>query len=301
MTYHIPAVDETERRRFLKAVGLTGAVAVTGTFTLDELRQEMAPEATNELATMGQAIQSDLTEQLDTTLLSTQAANIGAQLERLSEIRAAGIPTEESTLYRDLATPAWMVDIHLEEVGFFNSAEAHLPAFTATHIAATARELIRTESLTTALSELGFTEQEKTALVMNVVNNADRLALWVPTKDIPEQVEFNVDHVAPLHHRAAEGTLLWIDYLDRFLWQNEILITEQILDDGIRDVKTMLGGFYLLTKAVHDMIAGAELTNSQFTAALTASTAIMILGQEDITTDVFRITDEMRAPRTGGT
>lgn len=50
MTRHIANTDENERRRFLKALGLTGAVAVTSQFALDELRREVETEPDSEFA-----------------------------------------------------------------------------------------------------------------------------------------------------------------------------------------------------------------------------------------------------------
>lgn len=291
-------IDEEDRRRFLKVLGVTGAVSATG-FTLDEVREAMAPESTEELATMGQAIQADLTGQLNAELLSTELANLSASIEQLPELRAMGIPAEDSTAYQEVAAPAWRVHEHLLDVGFFASAESNLPRFTEDHIQVAARELIRAEPLTGALSAVGFSEKEKTALMTNVVNNNERLAMWVPTRHIPPEAEYDAGHVAPLHQRAAEGTLLWVDEMDDHLWRNEVLLTEQILDDAHWDLKSMLGGYHVLTKAAGDMAAG-DITDSQLTAALSASTAAMIIGQEDLTNDAFRVTDDMRAPRQEG-
>ncbi|MFC4550157.1 MULTISPECIES: hypothetical protein [Halorussus] len=296
MTYRTPEIDSEERRRFLKVLGATSAVAAGTELTVDELRNAMEAGTEAELAAMGQAIRSDLTGRLDPGLLGTELANVAASAERLPELRAAGIPARDSTTYRELAEPVRRVYEHLGAVGFFESAETHLPAFTEDHIESTARELVRAEPLTALLSEAGFDEKEKTLLVANVANRRERLALWVPTKDIPEEVEYDLEHVAPLHQRALGGAMLWIEDLDDHLWQKEYLITDRLLDEGFWDLKVMLGGAQLLTKAAHDVAGAAELTDSQLTAALTAGTASAILGQEDLTDDMHRITDDVRAP-----
>ncbi len=295
MTDYTPEIEDEERRQFLRVLGLTSAAAVGSELTLDGIRGELRGNSADELSSMGHAIRGDVTGELDADLLAGGLAGLSTQMDRLQEVRAAGIPDQHERLYRELVAPAWTINDHLEAVGFYGSVESHLPAFTEDHIESVARELIRTELLTNTLSDLGFSEQEKTALVMNVVNNTGRLALWMPTKDIPEGVEFDVEHVAPLHHRAAEGSLLWVDDMDTHLWQNEILLTDDILDTAMWDIKTMLGGFHLLGTAAHGVTDGS-LTDSQLTAALTTGTAAMIVGQEDLTNDAFRITDEMRAP-----
>ena len=144
-------------------------------------------------------------------------------------------------------------------------------------------------------------QEELTSTVVNVVNNKERLAMWVPTKNIPAGVEgFDPENVAPLHQRASAGVLLWTDYLDTYLWQNEVLLTETILDNNYGDLKQMYAGLHLLASAAEDLAGSQELSDAQLTAALSAGAAMMIVGQEDLTNDVMRITDEMRAPRTGG-
>ena len=269
--------------------------------TLDELRRTIDAETDPEFASMGEAIRSDLTARLDGDLLEEELANLAAQIDRLSEVREAGIPEgdgEPEELYRELVEPGWRVYDHLEEVGFFESVEANLPAFTPEHVEHTAHELVQAEPLTEALDECGFDDHEQTVLVMNVVNNNTRLSRWTPTREIPDGVEFNTEFVPPLHQRAMGGVLLWVKNLDVHLWQKRILITDEILDDGYWDVKAMLGGLYLMVQAARDIATDGSLTDAQLTAALTAGAAIMITNQEEIVKDMFWITEEMRAPST---
>jgi hypothetical protein len=294
-----PEIGQEDRRDFLKVVGLTGAVAAGSEFTLSDLRGEVAGEEAGELAAMGEAIRSDLAGELSASLLGSELAALEGEMERLDELRAMGAPAQDSTEYQQLAEPGWAIHEHLVEVGFFESVEEHLPEFTAEHIASTAREFINTTALASALSELGYSEQELTSIVVNVVNNKERLAMWVPTKNIPAGVEgFDPENIAPLHQRASAGVLLWTDYLDTYLWQNEILLTDTILDDNYADLKQMYAGLHLLASAAEDLAGAGELSDAQLTAALSAGAAMAIVGQEDLTNDVMRITDEMRAPST---
>jgi len=299
MTYETPQIDHDERRKFLKVLGITGAAAVGGDLAIGELR-EAADEPGPELAALGEAIRNDLSGSLDAAVLETGLASIGTQIERIPELGAAGFPAADSTAYQELAEPVWTVHDALAEVGFLASAEEHLPPFTGEHIESTARALVGAEALAGTLLDSGFTEEELTTLFSGVATSRERLSLWMPTQAIPEGVEFDLEHVAPLHQRAMGGAALWIDDLDTYLWQAEYLIPEAQLRKGLWDVKEMLGGAALFTAAAHDIAGPARLSDSQLTAALTAGTASMILGQEDLTNDVYRLTDDQRTPIEGG-
>lgn len=269
--------------------------------TIDELRGAIDASDGRELASMGEAVREDLDGELDAELIDRELSELATQIRRLPEVREAGIPdgeTEPEVLYRELVAPGWRIYDHLVEAGFFESAEATLPRFTPDHIERTAHGLIQAEPLTDALEECGFDEREQTVLVMNVVNNNNRLARWTPAKDIPDEVEFNVEDVPPLQQRAMGGTLLWVKNLDIHLWQKKILITDEILDDGYWDVKAMLGGLYVMAMAAREIAEGGSLSDEQLAAALSASTAIMITNQEEIVKDMFWITEEMRKPST---
>lgn len=295
-----PQVSTEDHDELVENLGISESTAGERV-TLEELRGAIDTETDPEFASMGEAIRSDLSGQLDADFLDEELPKIVTQLARLPEVRDAGIPEgerEPEELYRELVKPGWRVYDHLVDVGFFEAVEANLPRFTPEHIEHTANELIQAEPLVSALAECGFDEHERTVLMMNVVNNNTRLAQWVPTKDIPEGVEFDVSNVPPLHQRAMGGALLWIDDLDIHLWQKRVLITEEILDDGYWHIKAMLGGLYVMAMAASEVAAGEDgsLTDAQVTAALTASAAMMIINQDEILKDMFWITEEMRAP-----
>ncbi len=295
-----PQVSTEDHDELVENLGISESTAGERV-TLEELRGTIDTETDPEFASMGEAIRSDLSGQLDADFLDEELPKIVTQLARLPEVRDAGIPEgerEPEELYRELVKPGWRVYDHLVDVGFFEAVEANLPRFTPEHIEHTANELIQAEPLVSALAECGFDEHERTVLMMNVVNNNTRLAQWVPTKDIPEGVEFDVSNVPPLHQRAMGGALLWIDDLDIHLWQKRVLITEEILDDGYWHIKAMLGGLYVMAMAASEVAAGEDgsLTDAQVTAALTASAAMMIINQDEILKDMFWITEEMRAP-----
>ncbi|ADJ14345.1 hypothetical protein [Halalkalicoccus jeotgali] len=294
-----PQVSVEEHARLTENLGLGRSTG--DEWTIEELRGAIDARADPEFASMGEAVRDDLADELDGELLERELSELAAQIRRLPAVREEGIPggdSEPEVLYRELVEPGWRIYDHLVDVGFFDSVEAHLPRFTPEHIEGTANGLIRAEPLSAALEECGFDEREQTVLVMNVVNNNNRLARWTPTKDIPEEVEFNVEDVPPLQQRAMGGSLLWVKNLDIHLWQKKILITDEILDDGYWDVKAMLGGLYVMATAAHEIAEGGSLSDEQLAAALSASTAIMITNQEEIVKDMFWITEEMRKPST---
>lgn len=248
------------------------------------------------LASMGEAIRDDLSGRLDAEFLGRERENVADQIRRLPDVRAAGVPDDPDELYEAVAEPGWRVYRHLVDVDFYQSVEENLPRFTSEHVRETARELIFAEPLQSALTDVGFDDEERMSLLMDVVNNDTRLARWVPTSEIPEGVEFDVSNVPPLHQRAIGGALLWIDDLDDHLWRNGVLITDEILDDAARHVKSMLGGLYVFTLAAEDVATDGSLTDGQLTAALTAGAAVDIIGQEEIMKDAYYITDDARAP-----
>ncbi|WP_226042048.1 twin-arginine translocation signal domain-containing protein [Natrinema sp. DC36] len=297
--YSYGEVSDADRRDFLKALGVIAGGGIAGA-TLHDLRAEVSSGAAEGLAEMGEAVRGGLTGTLDAALLNEQLAGLEESFELLPELESMGIPEQGASAYQELTTAAWAINDHLSEVGFFASAEENLPAFEPEHIEATTRQLLHIEALPATLAEIGFAEAEQTALVTNIVNSREQLSWWMATPDYPpaEAVDDGVVHeyVAPLHQRAAEGSLLWIDGLDHYLWQREPLVTDEMIGRGLWDTKTMLGGYYLLGAAARDLAAG-DIADDHLTTLTTASTAIMIIGQEFLINDVIRITDDKRAPR----
>ncbi len=296
-----PQLTSEEQRQLVQTLGVDESVE-SGELTVSRVRESVEGSTDPTFASLGEQIRSRLEGRLDADLLEAKLSNVSSKVDRLPEVREAGIPDgeqEPEVLYRDLVEPGWRVYDHLLDVGFFESVDEEMPRFTPEVIRDTARELVRSDPLTEEMTELGFDERELTALVMSVTNNDRRLSRWVPTTDIPEDVEFNVEHVPPLHQRALGGALLWTKTLDVHLWQKQILITERILDDTFWDVKAMLAGQYLTTRAALEVADPDrdDLSDAELASALTAGAAILIINQEEVCQDAYRITEEMRAPR----
>lgn len=301
-----PWVSESDRREFLKALGVVtvGGMAARE-FTLQDLSEMVTVEAADELASIGGDIRSDVKEALNAKLLHAETAALANQIERIPALHAAGVPDTPGGHYEKIVEPAWRIEDHLAEAGLFSSAEEHFPTFTPDHIASTTQKLVQTNALASLLAEIGFGERERTDLAARVVNDQEYLAQWVPVEVYPDEMygpgddSVDPETVAPLHRRAAGGALLWIDGLDKHLWQYEVLVTDEILDNAALDVKAMLGGFYVLGHAANDLARG-EISDEMLSAMITGATGIMIVSQNQFATDVARITDEMRAPRMGG-
>lgn len=257
-----------------------------------------------ELAERGEAIRDGLSGSLDGDLIEGLLDELADEIRRVPELREIGCPERGHTPYQELITDAWELVDHLSTVGFFESAEENLPAFEDDHIAATTQQLLRMDSLTGTLSELGIPEHEQLALVTNIVNASDQLGWWQRTEDYPSVEEMAMDdhdegivhdYVPPLHHRAMEGSLLWIDGLDWHLWQKEVLISPEMIEKGVWDVKTMLAGVYLLGDAAR-RLADGEISDENLTTVTTAATAMMVIGQEFLVDDVAWIDDDERKP-----
>jgi len=299
---HRPQVTASDRQRMVENLGFSDSVA-DKSMTFTEIQRAIDADADAKFGSIGETVREDLTGQLDAARIETALSDLERQIERLPDVRNAGIPDGDQkpeALYRELITPGWDIYNHLADVGAFESLETHLPAFTPEHIEGTAHEILQADELTDALTELGYDDHEKTVLLRDVVNNKTRLSRWVPTRDIPESVEFTVDYVPPLHQRAMGGGLLWIKALDRHLWQKEILVTEEILDDVYWRTNAMLAGLYIMGRAVHEIALDdnddGDLTDAQVVAALIAGAAIVIVNQEELMRDAFWLTEEKRAP-----
>ena len=270
---------------------------------LEELSDAVRSAGESEFASMGAAVRSDLTGSLDVDVIESALTGLEAAMADAESVREAGVPERHGPgdegveeLYRELIAPVWDAYHHLVDVGFFESVEENLPAFTESHIDHTARGVLDTDILTDDLADLGFDDHERTALLLDVVTNDTRLSHWVPTGEIPEGVEFDVDYVPPLHHRAIGGGLLWIKALDRHLKQKEVLLTESIIDDAFWRTKATLGGVYVFLRAARDVADGGDLTDEQVVAALSSGAAIAIVNQEELMQEAFWIHEEKRAP-----
>jgi hypothetical protein len=120
------------QRELADALGISQP-ATGEQLTVSRLRERVDAEPDDEFGSMGESIREDLSGRLDAALLAEELPKMADQFSRIADVREAGIPagkTEPEVQYRELIEPGWRVYRHLEDVGFFESVEDNLPAFT---------------------------------------------------------------------------------------------------------------------------------------------------------------------------
>lgn len=290
-------VTDEERREFLKALGITGAVAAGGV-TLREVREEIATTATQELAPIGQAIQADLAGELNAELLAGEQAAFAEAATALPAAVEQGLPQGElRNDFGAVAAAGQPVYNHLAETGFFESTTNHLPEFTSGYLKESIRTFVGSEMLTAPLADIGLSEEEGLDLLATVVSNADQIKdyHWVATDTLPrEQIEYG-QFITPMTQGAAGGVLLWLDDLDLHLWQKKVLISDQILADATWHAHSMAAGFQLMTEGAKAIAEeSSTLSNEELGALLSTGFAVQAIAQNLLPYDAYWITTEMR-------
>lgn len=292
-------VTDQERRDFLKALGIAGAVGATGT-GIQEMRDALATSASGELAGTGRAVRSDLTGTLDADLIASQQAAVADAVGGLSGAAERDLPTggprEE---FAPIASAARPVYDHLGEAGFFESTTRHLPEFDPAFLASAVKTFVGSEGLSQSLDDLGLTGSFGVDLLAEVISNAERLSThhWVATDALPrEQIEGG-QYIPSMTAAATFGVLSWLDHLDNHLWQNRVLITDEIQSDAVWHARSMTAGFQLVSEGAKALADGSnDLSDGELSALLTTGFAVEAISQNLLPQDVYWITDEMRAP-----
>lgn len=296
-------IDDEQRRDVLKALGITGAIAAGGV-TLEEAQEAMSAEASEELAPVGQAIQAELGGNLDAGLIAGQQAALTEAASALPAAAEQGLPEDEPREdFERIASAGWPVYEHLTEVGFFESTTEHLPEFTPETLTESVRTFVGSEALARPLEGMDFTDEKGVDLVSTVVANAQQLSdhHWVATEEIPRaQIEFG-EAIPPMTMGAAGGVLLWLDDLDLHLWQNEVLLTEDILADATWYGQSMAAGFQLMSEGARVIAEDSgALSDSELGALLSTGFAVQAISQGLLPQDVYWVTEEMRDPSRNG-
>lgn len=296
-------LSNEERREFLKVLGV-GSAVVAGTAGLDDVRDAIAGSTSihADLAPIGQTIQADLSGTLDAELLTSNQVAFTDAAATLTAVPAKGLPGAAETPREDfqqIAEAGTPVYDHLTSVGFFESTTNHLPEFTPEYIESSVKAFIGTETLAAPLHDVDFTDAELVDLLATVVNHRKRIGdrHWVSTDELPrEQMEIG-EHVPPMTQGAAGGILLWLEDLDQHLWQNHVLLTDEILADAVWNARAMAAGFQLMTEGAR--LIGEEsaaVSDSDLAALLSSGFALQAIAQNLLREDVYWITEEMRAP-----
>lgn len=293
-------VSEEERRDFLKALGVGGAVAVGGA-TLSDVREAVPEESAEEVATIGEAIREDLTGSLDAGFIASQQTAFAEAAATLPAVTEEGLPEDGARNdFRQVAAAGWPVYEHLSDVGFFESTTGHISEFTPAYLEESTKTFVGSESLAAPLTELGLSDEEGFDLVATVIANAEQLSNyhWIATDRIPrEKVELG-QFVPPMTKATAGGVLLWLEDLDQHLWQKSAILTEEILADAAWHGHAMAAGYQLMAEGAK-VIAEDEgtLSESELGALLSTGFAVQAISQALLPTDVYWITEEMRGPK----
>lgn len=292
-------VTDEDRREFLKVLGVTGAAAAGGV-TLSGVHEEMSASATEELAPIGEAIAGDLAGELEASLISGQQSAIAEATAALPAVLERGFPEEgpreEFTAVAEAGRPLYN---HLETAGFFESTTEHLPAFEPSYLTSAINVVAGSETLTTTFDEFEFVAGEQIDVLAAIVGNASELDdHWVATDQIPRaELEYG-EYVPPMMKSAAGGVLLWLEDLDLHLWNQEVLLTEEIITDAVWYGQAMAAGFQLMAEGAKAIAAeDAALSNEELGGVLSTGFAVQAISQELLPTDVYWITDEMRGDR----
>lgn len=298
---HQSTVSDEERRAFLKALGVGGAVAA-GSATIDDVHGAITATGTDDLAPTGRAIEADLTGAVDSQLVDRQQTELAAATSALPSVLETGFPEAESEPRDDFARVAAAgrpIYDHLAEVGFFESTTEHLPAFDSGFITSSVKTAITSDALADSLGALGFSESELVDLLAMVVNHRQRIGErhWVQTDELPRQEMAIGEHVAPMTQNAAGGALLWLDDLDQHVWSQQVLLTEEILSDAVWEARAMAAGFHLMADGASAIADGSsDLSDTELTALLSSGFALQAIAQNLLPEDVYWITEEMRSP-----
>lgn len=291
-------VTDDERREFLKALGVGGAVAA-GSATLGEVREVLATGTGAELAPIGREIQADLSGTLDAGLLASQQEAVATHASALSTVAERGLPEEgPREEFATIATAARPVYEHLTEAGFFESTTNHLPELTPEYLETSAEAFVNSAPLAAPLDELGFTGEEGVDLLATVIANAEEIDdyHWVATDQIPrEQIEIG-EHIPAMTRAVAGGAVLWLEDLDTHLAQKRVLLTDEILDAAVWHARSMVVGFNLMTEGARAIAEDAgSFSESELGALLSTGFAVQAIAQHLLPKEVYWITEDMRA------
>lgn len=293
-------LTDDERRDFLKALGVGGAVAA-GSASLSEVRDAVSATQSATLAQIGQDIRADLSGTIDAGVVAAGQEALAESVAGLSAVTERGFPTEAPREeFAAVAAAGQPVHDHLLEVGFFESTSEHLPAFTPAYLEESLETFAGSTALTAPMEQLGFDGTAGVDLLATVVSNGEALSNrhWVASEEIPRGEIERIEHMPPVTRAASGGSLLWLEDLDRHLWQERAILTGSILEDAVWHAESMAVGFDLMAEGAKAI--GAESTalgDDELGALLTTGFAVQTISQNLLPEDVYWVTEEMAADR----
>lgn len=288
-----PVRDEY-RRRFLKILGVT----TTGVAGLSLSEAVVAADGSDDptFAEAGAAIRDDVADALDTEFITETQGELAEAAGRLPEIPEKGYPDERRDDYSNVAVPGFELLDHLEAAGVFDSTTEHLPDYDVEFVDNTLQEVLVSEHFVGSLTDLGLTEDEAADLLATVAGRAEELSgyHWVGNED-HERIDWEVDpQTDSMTLLSSDGGLVWIDDLDDHIYEQTILITEEMLYEAAWYAHAIATGFYLVSEASRVIAAGEDVSDAEIGAAYSLAFAVESIAQNLLCEDVYWITHSMR-------
>jgi len=293
-------IDDERRRDLLRFLGVAGSVAV-GSSTLGQVRAAMStPDDSDALAGAGRSIRRELGDSLDAETLRSHADSFATAVEGLESVADRGVPETEREDFAPVASAGRPVVDHLESEGFYGTANDSLPEFDADYIDASVERFANEAALAAPLSELGFDGGDGVDLLAAVVDKSTEIAErhWIGSIRVSREMISPGDVVPDPTLGCHEGTLLWLQDIDEYLWQNAVLVTEDIYADAVWYARAMAAGFHLVTDGA---IAAAEddgrYDDEQLAALLSVGFAVQTICDPGVLQEVYWLRDDERGPR----
>ena len=285
----------------MKALGIAGSVAAGG-LTIEEVQQATstsAVAASDELATVGEAVRADLAGAVDAGLLASQQDALTAATTGLGASLERGLPTDAPREeFAAVAAAGRPVYDHLDDVGFFTTTTEAIPKFDPALLETLVQGFVGSETLTDSLAAIDFDGTAGVDLVSTVVANAEELSHhhWVATDEIDRAAIERGDAIPPMTKGAAGGVMLWLEDIDGHLWRQGNFLTEEIHADAVWHGQSMAAGFYLMAEGARALgTEGETYDDAELGTLLSTAFAVQAIGQGLLPQDVYWVTDEMRS------
>lgn len=287
-------VTDAQRRRFLKllGVGTAGAVGIT----LSDVTVA-AEDIDDSFAEVGEAIRADVADDLDGELIAEGQSELANAATELPTVPAKGHPDEVRDDYSSVAAPGWEVYEHLVESDFFLKATNYLPDYDVDFVESTLEGFVNSDHFMSSLAEVGLSDDEGIDLLATVVDRAETLSEyhWVGHEEIRRHNYEAGPSIGTMTQLSSGGALLWIDDIDLHLYQQQILITDEILADAAWHAHCMATGFYLMSETARVMADESEdATDAELGTAVSLAFAVQSISQYLLAEDVYWITQAMR-------
>jgi hypothetical protein len=293
-------IDDETRRELLRFLGVAGAIS-GGSSTLAQVSAAMTPPDDSEaLASAGRTIRQDIGDSLDAETLRTHADSFASAASALGDIGDRGVPETQREDFAPVASAGRPIVEYLESEGFYATTNDDLPEFSTDYIDDSVARFASEEALAAPLADLGFADGSGVDMLATVVDKSAEIAdqHWIGNDRVDREMISPGDVVPDPTLGCHEGSLLWLQDIDEYLWQNAVLVTEDVYADAVWYARAMTAGFHLVTSGA---IAAAEddgtYDDEQLAALLSVGFAGQTICDPGILQEVYWLRDDERASR----